>query len=253
MALEGGPAGPIGCSPRPNTNMRRAPEPRPTIPGATTSTSTASLWPIAMAAAASGTASRPRRSARSRQRVWPLRHGRQRLGVDRRLLARTTTTARPRTARHGRRAIACYPCRPRRFLEQQSRQPPLRRPQRGHTDDRAATSASGSPGRLPLESLSLYLLGPGAKPLAGIFLQGCHNGGQCQAHRRGARGALSVPRRGFCRRSRRFPRSHKFTLGDRIETIALDVLEALIEATYTQGSAQTSCAAQIWGSRNCAS
>jgi hypothetical protein len=30
----------------------------------------------------------------------------------------------------------------------------------------------------------------------------------------------------------KFPRSHKFTIGDRIETLALDVLEALIEATY---------------------
>jgi len=30
----------------------------------------------------------------------------------------------------------------------------------------------------------------------------------------------------------KFPRSHKFTLGNRIETTALDVLEALIEATY---------------------
>lgn len=32
----------------------------------------------------------------------------------------------------------------------------------------------------------------------------------------------------------KFPRSQKFTLGDRIETTALDVLEALIEATYTR-------------------
>ncbi len=32
----------------------------------------------------------------------------------------------------------------------------------------------------------------------------------------------------------KFPRSHKFTTGDRIETIALDVLESLIEATYTK-------------------
>ena len=31
----------------------------------------------------------------------------------------------------------------------------------------------------------------------------------------------------------KFPKSRKFTIGDRIETIALDVLEALIEATYT--------------------
>jgi hypothetical protein len=32
----------------------------------------------------------------------------------------------------------------------------------------------------------------------------------------------------------KFPRSHKFTIGDRIESLALDVLEALIEATYTR-------------------
>jgi hypothetical protein len=32
----------------------------------------------------------------------------------------------------------------------------------------------------------------------------------------------------------KFPRSHKFSLGDRIETTALDVFEALIEATYTR-------------------
>lgn len=32
----------------------------------------------------------------------------------------------------------------------------------------------------------------------------------------------------------RFPRSQKFLLGDRIQTTALDVLEALIEATYTR-------------------
>ena len=32
----------------------------------------------------------------------------------------------------------------------------------------------------------------------------------------------------------KFPKSHKFTVGDRIEIIALDVLEALIDATYTK-------------------
>ena len=35
-----------------------------------------------------------------------------------------------------------------------------------------------------------------------------------------------------------FPRSHKFTLADRIEITALDVLEALIEATNTRDRAQ---------------
>jgi len=33
----------------------------------------------------------------------------------------------------------------------------------------------------------------------------------------------------------KFPRSQKFLLGDRIQTSALDVLERLIEATYTRG------------------
>ena len=32
----------------------------------------------------------------------------------------------------------------------------------------------------------------------------------------------------------KFPRSQKFMLGDRIQATALDVLEALIEATYTR-------------------
>lgn len=32
----------------------------------------------------------------------------------------------------------------------------------------------------------------------------------------------------------KFPRSQKFLLGDRIQIVALDVLDALIEATYTR-------------------
>src|SRR5262245_9873118 len=36
----------------------------------------------------------------------------------------------------------------------------------------------------------------------------------------------------------KFPRSHKFTIGDRIEALALDVLEALIEATYSRDRSQ---------------
>ncbi len=31
-----------------------------------------------------------------------------------------------------------------------------------------------------------------------------------------------------------FPRVHKFVLGDRMQNVAIDVLEALIEATYTR-------------------
>ena len=33
----------------------------------------------------------------------------------------------------------------------------------------------------------------------------------------------------------KFPRSQKFVLGDRIESAALDVMDALIAATYTRG------------------
>ena len=36
----------------------------------------------------------------------------------------------------------------------------------------------------------------------------------------------------------KFPRAHKFTVGERIERTALDVLEALIEATYTKERAR---------------
>ena len=36
----------------------------------------------------------------------------------------------------------------------------------------------------------------------------------------------------------KFPKSHKFTLGDRIQITALDVLEALNEATYTKERTQ---------------
>jgi hypothetical protein len=35
----------------------------------------------------------------------------------------------------------------------------------------------------------------------------------------------------------KFPKNHKFTLGDRIIVTALDVLEALIDATYSRCSA----------------
>jgi hypothetical protein len=37
---------------------------------------------------------------------------------------------------------------------------------------------------------------------------------------------------------REIPKSHKFTIGDRIESIALNVLEALIEATHTKERTQ---------------
>jgi hypothetical protein len=36
----------------------------------------------------------------------------------------------------------------------------------------------------------------------------------------------------------KFPKTHKFTVGDRIHGVALDVLEALIEATYSRDRMQ---------------
>jgi hypothetical protein len=61
------------------------------------------------------------------------------------------------------------------------------------------------------------------------------DGGQFQAHGRGDRGSLPawlVPT------IEKFPKSYEFTIGDRIETIAIDVLKALIEATYTMERTQ---------------
>ena len=39
----------------------------------------------------------------------------------------------------------------------------------------------------------------------------------------------------------RFPRSQKFLLGDRMQNTAIDILEALIEATYTKDRDGTPC------------
>lgn len=43
----------------------------------------------------------------------------------------------------------------------------------------------------------------------------------------------------------KFPRSQKFLLGDRLQTTALDVLERLIEATYTMARARSLHAANL--------
>jgi hypothetical protein len=43
----------------------------------------------------------------------------------------------------------------------------------------------------------------------------------------------------------KFPRSQKFLLGDRIQLTALDVLERLIEATYTRGRQPMLAAANL--------
>ena len=43
----------------------------------------------------------------------------------------------------------------------------------------------------------------------------------------------------------KFPRAHKFTLGDRIQSGALDVLERLIEATYSRNAQPPLAAANL--------
>jgi hypothetical protein len=43
----------------------------------------------------------------------------------------------------------------------------------------------------------------------------------------------------------RFPRSQKFLLGDRMQSTALDVLERLIEATYTRARSPMLAAANL--------
>jgi hypothetical protein len=43
----------------------------------------------------------------------------------------------------------------------------------------------------------------------------------------------------------KFPRSQKFLLGDRIQSTALDVLERLIEATYTRARSPMLAAANL--------
>ncbi len=154
---------PIGCSPRPNTNMRRAPEPGRSIPGATTSSSTARRWPIAMAAAANGLGGRRRRSARfprtrSVSMIWSATSGSgrriagtratrsawRRLGVDRGDCGR-------RVVRGGSWGAIQATSAPRTAA--------------GPTQTSGTTiSGSGSPGRLPLRSLALYLGVQGRSP-----------------------------------------------------------------------------------------
>jgi len=44
----------------------------------------------------------------------------------------------------------------------------------------------------------------------------------------------------------KFPKTHKFTAGERIYGIALDVLEALMEATYSRDRQQHLRRAKSW-------
>ena len=111
------------------------------------------------------------------------------------------------------------------------------------------------PGRSPLESLRLYLLGgfQGGLPLGakyGIFAvkraeeyrletNDEDEGGRAKdANRARTTGAALEAHYRFVLwlvpTVERFPRKQKFLLGERIQATALDVLERLIEATYTR-------------------
>ncbi len=50
----------------------------------------------------------------------------------------------------------------------------------------------------------------------------------------------------------KFPRSQKFVLGDRIQAAALDVLDALIEATYTRSRDAMLARANLGSENACA-
>jgi len=50
-----------------------------------------------------------------------------------------------------------------------------------------------------------------------------------------------------------FPKAQKFILGDRIQNGALDVLERLIEATYSRERPGPCWRRRIWAWRGCAS
>ena len=135
MALHGSPASPIGCSPRPSTNMRRAPGLRRNIPGATTSSWMEKRWPIATAAAANGTASKRRRSAhslrtRSVSTIWSATSG-----SGRRIAGTPTTRERRPTVRPGRAAIAIAASSA-AVPGRRSSQPPLGVPRRVRTGGR---------------------------------------------------------------------------------------------------------------------
>ena len=79
-----------------------------------------------------------------------------------------------------------YPRRPRRFLARHSAGPPLGRAATGYTPVVRSCILGFRVGRtlLPLESLLLYLLGPGRSP-GRIFLRPGADDGQFQAHRSG--------------------------------------------------------------------
>jgi hypothetical protein len=109
------------------------------------------------------------------------------------------------------------------------------------TNDRTTTSASRLGGRLPLNSLQLYIFTSWVQGEALVATESRgersivtddsrRTGAALEAHYRFL--AWLVPA------VEKFPKSHKFTIGHRVQTIALDVLEALVEATYTKERGQ---------------
>ena len=112
---------PYRLLPKPNGNMRRAPARRRPIPGATRS---ARGTPIATAAAASGTAGRPRRSVRSSPMRSACTTWRAMCGNGSRIAITTTTMERQRWFGVDRGRMQS-PRRPRRFLAQLSTKSPL--------------------------------------------------------------------------------------------------------------------------------
>ena len=112
----------------------------------------------------------------------------------------------------------------------------------------------GFPGRPDAYPLNLYLFtswGPGAKPLVGIFCRGPmadnakRTGAALEAHYQFLFWLLPTVEK--------FPRSHKFTLGDRIETIALERARSADRGHLHAGPRRHACAEETWGLRNCGS
>jgi TIR domain/Sulfatase-modifying factor enzyme 1 len=98
------PASRIGCSPRPSTNMLRAPEAGPNIPGATTSSSKEMQWPTA--AIPSGAAPKQCRSALSLRTPLVSTTWSEMSLCGRKTVGTRAIEARRPMAQHGRAVIA---------------------------------------------------------------------------------------------------------------------------------------------------
>ena len=145
-------------------------------------------------------------------------------------------------------------------------------------DPQHSATAFGLPGRSIPESLLLYLWGSrGRSPLVNLFsrisrasstrglrpveeqvtreTQGRLQDAQTADRSRTTGAALEAHYQfvlWLVPTLERFPRSQKFLLGDRIQATALDVLESLIEATYTRQRG-SHLRTPTWVSNGCAS